>query len=176
MQMTSSSVPVCDLCENGLFWRRDSALGITDEPFVKGTQWGAILSEVSFLIFMLQRFHEIFIWSHIKIFKFLNQCFAQLRCWKKCLEFTKLTCWINSCFLKTLFLDRSRAKHWSKHFSTLANTMMIWWCRRNISWKERYIMTDKNATSEMTLPHCEVHGLSLKCLPAYMHVHLSSIT
>ena len=66
MQMTSSadlssSVSVCDLCENSLFWRRDSALGITDEPFVKGTQWGAILSEVSILIFMLQRFHEIFI-------------------------------------------------------------------------------------------------------------------
>ena len=27
-----------------------------------------------------------------KIFKFLNQCFARLRCWKKCLEFTKPTC------------------------------------------------------------------------------------
>ena len=37
-------------------------------------------------------------------------------------------------------------------------------------------MIDKSATSEMISPHCEVHGLSLKCLPAYMHVHLSSIT
>ena len=33
------------------------------------------------------------------MFKFLNQCFARLRCWKKCLEFTKPTCWIH--FSKT---------------------------------------------------------------------------
>ena len=43
-----------------------------------------------------------------EIFKFLNQCFARLWCWKKCLEFTEPTCWIN----------RSLAKHWFKHFST----------------------------------------------------------
>ena len=36
--------------------------------------------------------------SDSKIFKFLNQCFARLQCWKKCLKFTKPTCWINSCF------------------------------------------------------------------------------
>ena len=39
-----------------------------------------------------------------KLFKFLNQCFARLQCWKKCLEFTKPTCWINSCFAGDTFL------------------------------------------------------------------------
>ena len=39
----TSSLPVCDLCENGYFWRRDSALGIKDEPFVKGI-WPHIFS------------------------------------------------------------------------------------------------------------------------------------
>ena len=39
-----------------------------------------------------------------KIFKFLNQCFARLRCWKKCLKFTKPICWINSCFAGDSFL------------------------------------------------------------------------
>ena len=36
-----------------------------------------------------------------KIFKFLNQCFARLQCWKKCLEITKPTFWINSYFSRT---------------------------------------------------------------------------
>ena len=50
-----------------------------------------------------------------KIFEFLNQCFEQLRCWKKCLEFTKPTCWVNSCFAGDTFC----AKYWFKHFSSL---------------------------------------------------------
>ena len=47
-----------------------------------------------------------------KIFKFLNQCFARLRCLKKYLEITKPTCWINSCFAGDTFLRLflSRAK------------------------------------------------------------------
>ena len=45
-----------------------------------------------------------------KILKFLNQCFAQLRCWKKCLKFTKPTCWINSCFAGDTFLKPNSCK------------------------------------------------------------------
>lgn len=39
MQMTKvcpDCTSVCDLCRNNLYWRRDSALGITDAPLVKG--------------------------------------------------------------------------------------------------------------------------------------------
>ena len=45
-----------------------------------------------------------------KIFKFLNQCFARLRCLKKCLKFTKPTCWINSCFAGETFLKPKSCK------------------------------------------------------------------
>ena len=45
-----------------------------------------------------------------QIFKFLNQCFARLRCWKKCLEFTKPTCWIFSCFAGDTFLRPKSCK------------------------------------------------------------------
>ena len=44
MQMTKvchTCTPVCDLCKNNLYWRRDSALGITDAPLVKGSSWCA---------------------------------------------------------------------------------------------------------------------------------------
>ena len=45
-----------------------------------------------------------------KIFKFLYQCFARLRCWKKCPGFTKPTCWINSCFAEDTFLKPKSCK------------------------------------------------------------------
>ena len=51
--------------------------------------------------------HHSTLWvfsNFTKISKFLNQCFARLRWWKKCLEFTKPTCWINSCFVGDTFL------------------------------------------------------------------------
>ena len=48
--------------------------------------------------------------SDLKIFKFLNQCFTQLRCWKKCLTFTKPTCWIYSCFAGDTFLRLKSCK------------------------------------------------------------------
>ena len=47
---------------------------------------------------------------HVKIFKFLNQCFARLRCWKKCLRFTKPTCWINCYFAGDTFLKPKSCK------------------------------------------------------------------
>ena len=44
------------------------------------------------------------------MFKFLYQCFARLRCWKKFLKFTKPTCWINSCFAGDTFLKLKACK------------------------------------------------------------------
>ena len=54
-----------------------------------------------------------------KIFKFLNQCFAWLWHWKKCLKFTKPTCWINSCFSGDTFLRPKSCK-------TLYNGHVSW--------------------------------------------------
>ena len=45
-----------------------------------------------------------------KIFKFLNQRFARLRCWKKCLEITRPTCGINSCLAGDTFLKPKSCK------------------------------------------------------------------
>ena len=42
-----------------------------------------------------------------KLFKFLIQCFARLRFWKKRLKFTKPTCWINSCFAGDIFRSKT---------------------------------------------------------------------
>ena len=54
---------------------------------------------------------KVFIYcSSTKMFEFLNQCFAQLWWWKKCFEFTKPTCWINSCFAGDTFLRPKSCK------------------------------------------------------------------
>ena len=60
--------------------------------------------------------------STIKIFKFLNQCFTWLRCWKSVSNSQNLLDGSTAVLLETLFQDRSCAKHWFKHFSTLAVT------------------------------------------------------
>ena len=39
MQMTKvcpHCVSICDLCQNNLYWRQDSTLGVKDVPLVKG--------------------------------------------------------------------------------------------------------------------------------------------
>ena len=46
-----------------------------------------------------------------KIFKFLNQCFARLRCWKSVLNSQNLLDGSTAVLLETLYQDRSRAKH-----------------------------------------------------------------
>ena len=54
-----------------------------------------------------------------KIFQSLNQCLAQLWCWKSVSNSQNLRDGSTAVLLETLFQDWSRAKHWFKHFSTL---------------------------------------------------------
>ena len=61
---------------------------------------------------------QVFIDS-TKTFKFLNQCFARLRCWKSVSNHKTCLQLPTAVLLETLFQYRSHAKHWFKHFSTL---------------------------------------------------------
>jgi hypothetical protein len=54
-----------------------------------------------------------------KIFKFLNQCFARLRCLKSVSNHETYLQLPTAVLLETLFQYWSRAKHWFKLFSTL---------------------------------------------------------
>ena len=60
----------------------------------------------------LQQFENV-----TKIFKFLNQCFAQFDVGKSVLNAQKLLARSTAILLETLLLDQSSAKHWFKHFS-----------------------------------------------------------
>jgi len=53
------------------------------------------------------------------MFKFLNQCFAQLRFWKSVLISQNLLDGATAVLLETLFQNRSRAKHWFKNLNIL---------------------------------------------------------
>ena len=46
-----------------------------------------------------------------KMFKFLNQCFAQLRFWKSVSDSRNLLDGATAVLLETLFQNQSRAKH-----------------------------------------------------------------
>ena len=48
---------------------------------------------------------------YLNFFKFWNECFAQLWCWKKCLK-QNLLAGSTAVLLETLFKNRSRAEHW----------------------------------------------------------------
>ena len=48
---------------------------------------------------------------HIKMFRFLNQCFARLRFWKSVSDSRNLLDGATAVLLETLFQNRSRAKH-----------------------------------------------------------------
>ena len=58
-------------------------------------------------------------WHTAKIFKFLTQCFAWLRCWKSVSNHETYLQLPTAVLLEILFQYRSRAKHWFKLFSTL---------------------------------------------------------
>jgi len=55
-----------------------------------------------------------------KMFKFLNQCFARLRFWKSVSSKTAVAPSSRFCEIKTLFQNRSCAKHWFKNLNILA--------------------------------------------------------
>ena len=56
-------------------------------------------------------FLEPFFILFAKMFKFLNQCFAQLRFWKSVSDSRNLLDGATAVLLETLFQNRSRAKH-----------------------------------------------------------------
>ena len=57
------------------------------------------------------------------MFKFLNQCFAQLRFWKSVSDSRNLLAGATAVLLETLFQNRSCAKHW---YNTLLRSGSEW--------------------------------------------------
>ena len=60
-----------------------------------------------------------------KMFKFLNQCFAQLWFWKSVSDSRNLLDGATAVLLETLFQNWSRAKHWFKNLNIL-DKLLIW--------------------------------------------------
>jgi len=54
------------------------------------------------------------------MFKFLNQCFAQLRFWKSVSDSQNLLNGATAILLETLFQNQSRAKHRFKNLNILS--------------------------------------------------------
>ena len=61
----------------------------------------------------------------LKMFKFLNQCFAQLRLWKSVSDSRNLLDGATAFLLETLFQNRSRAKHWFKNLNILVTNLSL---------------------------------------------------
>ena len=82
------------------------------EMFYKGTFF--FLCRLIFLQFSCPceiHLKVVKVCENIKMFKFLNQCFAQLRFWKSVSDSQNLLDGATAVLLETLFQNRSRAKH-----------------------------------------------------------------
>ena len=59
------------------------------------------------------------------MFRFLNQCFAQLRFWKSVSDSRNLLAGATAVLLETLFRNRRRAKHRFKNLNILVSYLQL---------------------------------------------------